>query len=1353
MPFLSEFDPRQLIDREVAELDPHELFLGQGAMQLQVAVFAAAAEPRAAALKSAHDARKGKSAAPVVVVALWGKDRAAICSHLGFEHIVHSDRDRGQVERLCADALRAPDRHAATRLLTVKFEQLTAPIPGLRNSGLFAMHELEYGVPRRSDWAEASKRARPLLALRGRPLIERLGFRIEGRPGHESVLVAKGTKVAVALFLERADQIEPASPLFDQLSPVSYALAKADHENLDYVVILAGSTLRVYPVKPGVGTGRRGRTETYVELDLALLGNAHAGYLDLVVSANALAVEGTFGSVLAASRDYAVELGERLRDRVYSEVVPALAEALFRARKLRKPTAEQLAETYEMALLVLFRLLFVAYAEDKELLPLHSSASYRKNSLKEMAHELNRERGEKVEYGANENYWSRVTQVWQAVDKGNPAWHVPAYNGGLFAADHTPGSEALAKVRLADREFAPALATLVLDQPTKTGDDASAPIDFRTLGVREFGTIYEGLLEQELAVAETDLTLDSRDAYVPAKRGSAVVVREGAVYLHDASGARKATGAYYTKDFAVEHLLDHALEPALTDHLARIAARYDEREASAKFFEFHVADIAMGSGHFLVAAIDHIERRLSGYMASRRLPGVIDELERLRKSAAEALGDDYRGDLIEDTQLLRRQIARRCVFGVDLNPLAVELARLSIWIHTFVPGLPLSFLDQNLVVGNSLVGVGTIDEARQLLGAEAGDLFSTSAATMLDAARAPLERLARLTEATAAEVKQARKLHGEARAAIRDKDELFTILAASRIDTREPGDNDRQRAARLATVVESGQLSTRGSRDGDVFTQGLVRRAEQVLKGIRVLHFPIAFPQVFMGERGGFDVILGNPPWEEATVEEDAFWARHNPGLRGLSQREQEVLKEKLRRDRPDLAGELDTTTEQAAAVRRLLVTGPFPGMGTGDPDLYKAFSWRFWSLVSANGGRIGVVLPRSAFAAAGSTEFRRALFAKAASLELTQLLNNQQWVFAEVHPQYTIALVAITRGARQEQNIALDGPYASLRDYRAGRVAERLRFDGTEPAKWNDTLSLPLLPTHESLDVMRKLRRSPRLDLDDGRSWRARPHTELHATNDKDLMDLKSEKRPRGYWPVFKGESFDTWTPDTGTYYGWAEPKPLLDHLQAKRERSARRAESPFAGFDAEWLSDIETLPCNSARVVFRDVTRSTDSRTMRAALVPPKVSLTNKAPFFLWPRGDVRDQAFLLGVLSSIPLDWYARRFVETTMNFFIMNPFPIPRPPQGSAVRDRVIAISARLASPDDRFEEWASGCGIEPALVEEDEKEELIAELDASVARLYGLGVKDVRHIFETFHTGWDYEARLRRVLYWFERTRD
>tara|TARA_Y100000589_G_C26920571_1_gene534195 strand:- start:24 stop:455 length:432 start_codon:yes stop_codon:yes gene_type:complete len=133
------------------------------------------------------------------------------------------------------------------------------------------------------------------------------------------------------------------------------------------------------------------------------------------------------------------------------------------------------------------------------------------------------------------------------------------------------------------------------------------------------------------------------------------------------------------------------------------------------------------------------------------------------------------------------------------------------------------------------------------------------------------------------------------------------------------------------------------------------------------------------------------------------------------------------------------------------------------------------------------------------------------------------------------------------------------------------------------------------------------------------------------------------------------------------------------------------------------------------------------------------------MMPRGDKKDEAFLLGVLSSIPLDWFARRIVELNFNFFLFNPLPIPRPQRSNPLWQRVVQLSGRMACPDKRFTHWAEAVGVDCGLLDADEKLDKIHELDAIVAHLYGLSEPQLIHILETFHEGWNYEARLHEVL--------
>jgi hypothetical protein len=1303
-------------------LDAVGLALGLGPSALEVLIAACATDPNPAALRSAWRARNAGRAAPLLLVALHGQ-KASLCGPTGDDPPAYVALDRGQVERICQEALEQPDRHAALRALRDVLPSLESDLAGLRNEGFLATHELRSGARQRRDWEEAGRKARAALCKRGSELLSALGFGIEPCDSVTSILRAGDRKVAVAVLLTADESPELAGPRFSDLSPITYALDVATRENLPWVVVQHGAKIRVHPARLNVGVGRRSRTETFVECHSGLLPDSDAAYLWLLCSADALTEGGSLEQILEASGRFAGELAEGLRDRIYESVVPKLAAGIVAARQLRKPTAQDLAETYEMALAVLFRLLFIAYAEDRDLLPYRWNGLYKSRSLKTKAQELAELARTGSTFDSGDTLWAEVSRLFKAVDQGNREWGVPPYNGGLFSQDvdvSTAGAH-LTKVALPNTVFGPALADLLLVE----GTEGRGPVDFRSLGVREFGTIYEGLLESELSVAEADLSVDKSGAYRPCKKGDAPAVRRGEVYLHDASGARKSTGSFFTKQFAVEHLLERSLEPALSEHLRRLD-QLGEDEAGERLFDFRVADLAMGSGHFLAAAVDRIEKAFTGYVAKRRLPQVTGELAALRVAAVEALGPlAEQVQPIEDTQLLRRLIARRCIYGVDINPTAVQLARLSIWIHTFVPGLPLSLLDHNLVHGNSLVGIGRLEE----LSESVGSFFSLEAAYLLGETRAPLERLARIADATPSDLKRARKALEEAQQAAAPTAALCDLAAAARL-AGEKVDVDLTRWKEIREGLPGSKRHA---------------AARCSLEGLHVFHFPVAFPEVFLRDRPGFDVIVGNPPWQEATLEEDAFWARHSPGMRSLPQREQEAAKAKFRRERPDLVAQYERELAEVDALRRALTAGSYPGMGTGDPDLYKAFCWRFWNLACEDGGRIGVVLPRSALAAKGSTEFRSEVLSRAGGVDVTMLLNNKQWFFEDVHPQYTIGLIALDRTAAKRTLVSLRGPYASEQRYQAGVVREPAVFYGEDIRSWNDSASLPLLPTDESIEVFAQLRKSPRLDLDDGKSWRARPYAELHATNDKDLMDVKSKERPKGYWPVFKGESFDLWTPDTGTYYAWADPKKVLPVLQDRRLRGGRSKNSPFAEFHPAVRGDDSTLPCRRPRVAFRDITNRTNQRTVIAALVPPEVFVANQAPYLAWPRGDEHDVAYVLGVLSSLSLDWYARRFVETHVNFFVFNPMPVPRPAADRALRRRVIELAGRLAAPDDRFAAWAKRVGVACGPLAADEKENIIHELDGVVAHLYGLSEKQLVHVFETFHEGWDYDARLRATV--------
>ena len=961
---------------------------------------------------------------------------------------------------------------------------------------------------------------------------------------------------------------------------------------------------------------------------------------------------------------------------------------------------EGLDLAYQLTLRVFFRMLFQVYAEDRKLLPYGENSTYDRNAIKTLAKDLLKRDDDSFDEDSTA-LWDDLAQVWKVIDTGNKAWGVPAYNGGLFAGDKelNPHGAILKSIAIPDMVMGPVLKALLLDDD---GEGEIGPVDFRSLSVREFGTIYEGLLESSLGLAEQNLTLDKDDNWIPAKKSSDKVwAPAGSVYFHNTSGQRKGTGSYFTPSFVVEHLLERSLDPALDAHLEKVAvflAKGDQASAAELFFDFRVADLAMGSGHFLTSAIDHIEQKMASFLAEEGhfIPGVAAEIQKLEKAAVEAIGPDA----IEPdrSSLLRRQIARRCIYGLDINPIAVELARVSIWIHTFVRGLPMSSLDHNLVCANSLTGIGSVDEALDVLvpGRNgAPTFFDADIEEALVSAKKTLMDVAMLAEVSKAESQEAARAVKKAEKEAEKAKLLFDAAVLMRIGR-----------GGLVASLDPDELARMAKKE----------QAQEVLRPLNPAHMPVLFPEVFLRDNGGFDVLIGNPPWEEIGVKEHKWWALRFPGIRSLSGAEYKRWHEDVVATRPDLVEEFERDVEVAGHLRSVLVSGPFPGLATGSVDLYKAFSWRNVHCLR-EGGEMGLVMPRGLFASTGSKEWRVHALANGSFRSVVTLVNKNQWVFP-IHPQYSIVLMGYTRGASEPHCI---GPTVdNYADFKKTHRQEERLVSSELIETFTNEFAFPIIASLDDVEIMKCMASHVRLqDIlgPDGKLRVGVPAVRLRAAG-------MAEGYRDGRVAVLKGGSFKHWNPDL------RGPENSIAKTKVPDQRRRDLLESCV--------------------IAFRQIARATDSRTIIVSLLPPMSVTTDGAPIVDIGSASPRFQAGLLGVLSSRIFDWYMRRWVEINVNQWLLEPAPIPDIRVNSVIQSRLIEISVLLASVDERFEIWKLEAGVTRNLeFDEDKRAKLLCELDAVVAHLYGLNREQVEHVFATFHRGWDYKPRLAEVLKYYD----
>lgn len=574
--------------------------------------------------------------------------------------------------------------------------------------------------------------------------------------------------------------------------------------------------------------------------------------------------------VREGSTTYATQVGNELKTLVFEQIFPDLAGG-FIADARRRGKNIQEKQVYAATLSFLYKLLFLLYAEPRNLLPI--TTAYRDYSLititQEIAEIVDQQR---ILSQTSTKIYRSLLSLFEIVDRGDAALEVTRYNGGLFHFDFHenqdikdyPDNYFLYEHQLSDVVLAPALDKLARFE--------KLPIDYSFLGVRQLGSIYEGLLEYRVVVEDGNT---------------------GKVHLENDKGERKATGSYYTPDYIVKYIVSHTLKTILEDRKqqftdlmtqinqvqenlkdgrlgvqSRNGLQKDlqrlERTAQNTLLDIKICDPAMGSGHFLVEAVDFLTDELINILNEypEHNP-VLEMLEITRNSILENLqnqGITIDVNKLEDTQLLQRVVMKRCIYGVDLNPMAVELAKVSLWLHSFTIGAPLSFLDHHLRCGNSLIGTTAKEAEAKIQQEESGQLsLLTNPFVGLLGAAEIMRGVSTLSDATFAEVETSERLFKEFDEAAKPYKRLLDIYVSQFFGIKQ-AKNFLERWGTNTIYVNSENL-----KDDDFLVYEDARR---LFDEKRFFHWDLEFPEVFIDlenaswkDNSGFDAVIGNPPY------------------------------------------------------------------------------------------------------------------------------------------------------------------------------------------------------------------------------------------------------------------------------------------------------------------------------------------------------------------------------------------------------------------------------------------------------------------------------------------------------------
>ena len=646
--------------------------------------------------------------------------------------------------------------------------------------------------------------------------------------------------------------------------------------------------------------------------------------------------------------------------------------------------------------------------------------------------------------------------------------------------------------------------------------------------------------------------------------------------------------------------------------------------------------------------------------------------------------------------------------------MAVEVANITLWLASFVPGLALSWLDGNLKCGNSLIGVADVGVVAR------GDsfMFSDPVTLAMDAATAKHRELAGILDQTPDEVQRSREVAAELTEITSGLHTVFNLWAA------EPfGLEGARRLDPTAVLEQRDQLSPANQRT--------VARSADIAEDHQFFHWSLEFPSIFHRDRPGFDVLVGNPPWEEVKLEELGFYALRAPGLHGVNDGQERRRRiAKLDEENPDWRAVLHSQQKQLATARRFLSrAGGYELQGGGDTDLYQLFCERYTGLVRPS-GRLGVVLPRSALVTQGAEGFRHWLLSNTTVRRVDVIKNSKKWAFP-ITAQYTIALLTMHSVPPQSDSVfETTGPSASLSDFykASNNSGVDIRVDSLGRSRL-----IQAQPSQRHSDTLAKIRRGtefgelqkPEIEISrisPSAASHPVPYTELHATQQKEKFE-----HPQGTnrVPVWRGMSFHQYDPHGDKPAGYADWEEISEwtHLRRARARIFKRM------FPERELKDARSNPMLKARIAYRAINRATDPRTIVACLVPPRTPLTNAAPYLLFRDWEVLELSAVLATLNSVTFDWQARRYVEMNINIFILNMLCFPK--WDNTDWRRIGEFAARLSCVDDRFADFAAEAGVEYGPLTDAQRDDMRAEIDALVAQGYGLDIDELRFIFTDF----------------------
>ena len=835
-------------------------------------------------------------------------------------------------------------------------------------------------------------------------------------------------------------------------------------------------------------------------------------------------------------------------------------------------------------------------------------------------------------------------------------------------------------------------------------------MDYASLGVRHLGNVFESLMEFSVRQTERDIMLVEEGKEVKevkTKQESAYSYKKNDLYLASKGGvaSRKTTASYYTPDGIVKFLVGRGIEPILDERKNLIAGdlkRYDVDKSEAsrqacmdRLLDIQVLDPSMGSGHFLVEALNRITSWATDVLKTHPEHPLLTEIEEDRRAViAEQKKKHITIDegLLTPDVLLKRRIMKRCIFGADINPLAVELAKMSLWLDSFAIGVPFTYLDHHIKAGDSTIGMWFDD---------LNDPENHTLDNWIEYPEEPsrlIDGIGHNSDVTIGQVRNSRVQYEEYQKQTRQHKVILDTLAAQKIDQSIiPKNAQRDIPHFLSRMTDAVSGKTKNPDDKIQKAMSDIRAKS---KDYKFFHWELEMMDAFTDKRRGFDLITGNPPWDKIRSNEDEFFSSLVPGYKKQSDAEKMETKKKYDREFQEYKNRFD---EKKQFYKN------YGGMGENtDFDLWRIITERAFRLLAPT-GVFSMLIPSAITSSRGATELRKYILGK--NILSLYVMENSKKIFPiDARQRFALLSVRNTDGPDEfpagfymHSMNELENPGEKLLCMSRKKIRELSPITSTiyEARSPED-----LQTTEKIISLHPK--------LEDVESWSVDLGRELNIGEKKDQKLLVQQ----GGWPVLKSKEFHQ----------------HICHYSVSKHRANIRNTMLRVKTIENFHNQSKEIHENP-RLVYRGVSSSTNTRTMIACVIPHHI-FTAIATYMAIPRSGefainsdyYRLNTYLCGIFNSTTFDYLIRQKVDKNVLTYHIYDTPLPENFTNNIAK-RISRLSAILALADSWHESLADVFSIDKQEIKNvplSKRIEITAEIDALAALHYGL----TRHEYET-----------------------